>query len=101
MKKIYISGKITGIEEKAEKIFEATEHSLKTKYPDAEIINPIKLPHNHDKTWESYMREDIGALVKCDAICVLDNWRSSRGARLEVIIAKELKIKFVRAINKK
>jgi hypothetical protein len=36
------------------------------------------------------MRRDIAELVTCDAIAALDGWERSRGASLEVYIAKAL-----------
>jgi len=49
--KIYISGKITGIEEEAIKRFEFAQNKLKSA--DFEVVNPMKLEHNHDKSWEA------------------------------------------------
>jgi hypothetical protein len=55
--KIYIAGKITGLDtEVAFGEFKRARLILENIYPDSEIINPMELPHNHDKTWESYMR---------------------------------------------
>lgn len=55
-------------------------------------MNPLTLPHSHDKSWHSYMREDIKALCDCDAIYMLANWRDSRGARIEFEIADHLEL---------
>jgi len=84
--KIYISGQITGLEiAEAEKLFNQAETHLCLKGHD--VVNPMTLPHNHDKTWQSYMKEDIIALCGCDAIFMLDNWRQSKGATYERSIA--------------
>lgn len=93
--KIYISGKITGLPlEEAQALFqEAEDHlneSLKAHNP--EVINPMKIEHNHGQSWEEYMREDIYALLGCDSIYMMKNWGESRGARLEYAIAKEVGI---------
>ncbi len=89
--KIYISGKITGIEEEAYKLFEIAENKLKLQGYDV-VVNPMKLPHNHDKSWEAYMRECIVALMSCDTIYILSNYYMSKGAFLEIALAKELGI---------
>lgn len=47
-KKIYISGKISGIENEAPDLFLKAEKELKEK--GFETINPITLNHNHDKS---------------------------------------------------
>jgi hypothetical protein len=89
--KIYISGKITGIEEEAFKRFEFAETNLKIAGFD--VVNPMKLEHNHDKSWEAYMRECIIALMSCDAIFMLSNYYQSKGAMIELALAKELGMK--------
>lgn len=92
-KRIYISGKISGMEEKAFELFEEAEMLLHTY--GYEVINPMKLPHNHDKQWHSYMREDIKALCECDAIYMLRNWKDSRGAQIEFELANYLEIDII------
>ena len=88
--KIYISGRITGIEEEALELFAKAEKELQAQGFDT--VNPMTLPHNHDKTWASYMREDVKALCDCDIICMLSNWRLSKGAIIEHSIAKSLEL---------
>jgi nucleoside 2-deoxyribosyltransferase len=89
LKKIYISGKISGLpEEEAIKIFDLAEEALKSLA--YEVINPMKLPHNHSRTWEAYMKEDIAAMMNCDAVMALENWSESKGAKIEVGIAKSI-----------
>jgi hypothetical protein len=69
--RIYISGKITGIEQEALALFAKAEAFLKEQGHTP--VNPMALPHLHDKEWHSYMREDIKALCACDAIYMLHN----------------------------
>lgn len=67
------------------------------------VINPHEIAHdgftdyhhqygveNSDPRWSAFMRSDIAALVKCDAIILLEGWENSRGAKLEHHIASEL-----------
>jgi len=97
--KIYISGKISGLTteealnnfERAEKNLSENQWSLDSVCVN-ELVNPMKLEHNHNKSWEEFMKEDIGALLSCDAIYLLKNWGDSRGARIERAIALELGI---------
>lgn len=90
-KNIYISGKITGLEpEQAAQLFEDAEAFLKTQYPDVAIVNPFTIEHNHDLTWESYMRNDLIAMLKCDTIYMLKNWKTSKGANIEYKLAVDL-----------
>lgn len=92
MKRIYISGKITGIEEEASELFNKAEKVLiwEGKNP----INPMKLNHQkHDGSWHSYMKTDIKALCDCDEIFMLTNWTDSKGAIIEHTIAMFLGLK--------
>lgn len=87
MKKVYISGRITGIDN-FEQLFAKAEAQLKQQ--GFETVNPVTLPHNHDKTWHQYMREDIKALCDCDIIFMLNNFNDSRGAKIELELAVNL-----------
>lgn len=88
--KVYISGKITGLPlETAKDNFQQVEDDL-VKYGH-DVVNPMKAtPYDESMSWKDYMVKDIKLLLDCDAICLLDNWTSSKGARIEFAIAKEL-----------
>ena len=58
-----------------------------------ETINPWELDFA-DKTssmWEEFLQRDIAALMSCNAVATLPHWQKSKGAKLEVYIAKVLK----------
>ena len=94
MKKIYISGKITGlVYEDALSNFNAAEKFL--KLAGHEVINPMTIEHNHDKTWESYMKVDLIEMLKCDAVYMLKGWYNSKGAVMEFDIAQKLGIQIL------
>lgn len=60
------------------------------------VVNPAALPHINDdltKEWGFYMREDLRALLNCDAIYMLPGWGASKGAQLELHVAKALNMK--------
>lgn len=87
--KIYISGKISGLGEvHVQALFGYAETQLINKGYD--VVNPINLRHDHDRSWLSYMREDIKALMNCDAIYMLTNWKDSKGAKIEHDLAQSL-----------
>lgn len=86
-KKVYISGGITDVPQ-AEERFLAAEKML--VHLGCRTVNPMSLPHDHDKTWQNYMKEDLSALLYCDAVYMLDGWKDSKGARLEHGVAAEL-----------
>lgn len=89
--KVYISGEITN-NSNYKKDFAIAEKSLKEQ--GYKVFNPARKQYK-SWTWEDYMRRDIKQLMECDAILLLDNWQKSKGARLEAIIARELKLKII------
>lgn len=89
--KIYISGKITGIEKQASANFGAAAYYL--ALCGFNVVNPMLLPAEHDKSWRSYMRVCIAELCSCDQIYVMRNFWRSRGAIVELLIAIVLGIK--------
>lgn len=90
--KIYISGAISGLPiEQAKKAFAEIEAAIVRSGHTA--VNPMTLPHDHNKSYANYMREDIVALMGCNAVVVLPGWEQSEGANLEIQIALILNIK--------
>jgi len=90
MNKIYLSGKITGIENKAYNLFHKAEEELSSK--GYTVVNPMRINHDHDKTWESYMKACIKSLCDCSHIYMLSNWQESKGAKIEYELAFSLGI---------
>jgi len=89
--KIYISGKISGIEDIAPEIFDKAAKELEIK--GLQPINPMAIQHEHDGSWHNYMKRDIQALCDCEAIFMLHNWTESRGAIIEHSLAMLLGMK--------
>lgn len=85
--KIYISGPNTGVNNYMENFRKASDKVWNIS-PDYIAVNPCTLPHNHGKTYQEYMREDIKALLECDFIYMLDGWEKSKGAIFELKIAE-------------
>jgi hypothetical protein len=98
--KCYIAGKIGGLpeEEYTAKFNKAKEEVAAIGF---EPVSPLDLPHKHDKSWESYMKEDLIVMLQCQAIYLLDNWTTSPGATYEANIAKLVKIKILYQYNPK
>jgi len=92
--KIYVCGPISGYEDYNLPAFNEAEQTLKNL--GHETINPCSLDGDGSRreTWESYLKRDLKLLVDCDAVLLLDNWHSSRGAMLEFYVATNLKLKF-------
>ena len=74
-------------------------HAEAKKYRDLghDVVNPADLNPDHSMPWAECMRRDIAALVTCDTIVLLPNWRLSRGATLEQHIAERLSMSQIEA----
>jgi len=87
--KCYIAGKIGNLPiDVYTKLFEAAEQKVKSMGMCP--VSPLRLPHLHDKKWNSFMREDLVAMLKCDSVYALANWKDSPGAKIEISIAMKL-----------
>lgn len=95
MKKVYISLPISG-----RPIDEAKQHAASVARRVAAkgyiAINPLDLPINEDamrhltdeQRYRAIMGADISVLLACDAICLCDGWKASRGCRIELAVAE-------------
>nr|DAL72517.1 MAG TPA: chromosomal replication initiator protein [Caudoviricetes sp.] len=91
MKKIYISGPISGLplETVYNNFTNAEVQLLEQGY---EVVNPFNNGLPPTATWEEHMRADLKLLLDCDAIYMLEGWEKSRGARIEYALAVDLKM---------
>lgn len=87
---VYIAGKITGDDNYRDK-FHRAESDLIVRYQHIPI-NPAAL-HPDGWPWVEYLKADIPILLGCEAIALLPDWRESRGARLELEVAKAAGLK--------
>lgn len=81
--KIYIAGKVRGLKNYRE-IFEQAEKELQKQ--GNITLNPAELPEGMNA--EDYMRICIPMLDCADAIYMLNNWKDSEGAKVELAYAK-------------
>lgn len=89
MKKIYISGKITGVPiEQAREKFAEAERILMCSGMDP--VNPMKNGLPETASWKEHMVEDIEMLLDCQAILMLSCWRTSKSAKIEKAIAEQM-----------
>ena len=92
--RIYLSGKITGLDkEDYTKQFARAEAFYKTGGFD--VVNPVTigeeiLKQNPSATWEDFMAEDLKALRTCTHIVLLEGWEESKGAKMEKAEAEKL-----------
>ena len=88
-KKIYISGPITGKED-----YNRVEFNKATEYLQSKghkVVTPFDVTCPREEyTWEDYMKLDIGEMLTCDAVYLLNGWEESKGAKIEKRLAEEV-----------
>ena len=91
--RIYIAGKITGMDETdAYESFVAAENVIRKA--GHEPLNPMRLvDQTPGRTYNEYLFDALRVLMfDAEAVYFLDNWIDSKGARIEFEIAKELEM---------
>jgi len=91
--RVYIAGPMTGIADYNFPAFNAMADKMRAA--GWHVENPADHGLVVGADWADYLRYDIGCLASCEAIMLLPGWTASRGARLEVSIAKELGVVFM------
>lgn len=94
---VYISGPISGIPDDNRAAFTRAVEYLASIGHDA--INPLDIAATLpvDAEYPDYIRADVLALLDCEALYVLPGWQSSRGACVEVMLAKALDMRIIHA----
>src|ERR1700685_4638874 len=88
---LYISGGMSGLPDLNRPAFAKAAKALRKK--GYRCISPPELDKNEpQRSWEGCLRRDIKKEMNCKAIATLPGWTKSRGANLEIYIAKALKM---------
>lgn len=87
-KRVYVAGPMTGIEHYNRTAFETAAKTLNAAGYNA--ITPFDCLTTDD--WQEGTRADIRAMLQCEEIFVLPGWQNSKGASLEIQIARTLKM---------
>ena len=86
MKRIYLSGAMTGQPDFNYPMFDLVAATLREM--GYEVFNPAEaFDRDQSRPWTDYMRADVEEILKSDEVAVLDGWEASVGARLEVAVA--------------
>jgi hypothetical protein len=97
--KIYVAGPMSTVQDHNYPEFFAVANELRAL--GHEVINPAETNGatleeaiadvlNNPMGWKDYMRIDLRSITQVEALCLLPGWQNSKGARLEVTVAKEL-----------
>lgn len=93
MKRIYISGPMTGMPDLNVSAFRAESDRLRSLGYD--VVNPAELNPDPAIGWHECMRRDLAALLTCDTLALLDHWQKSAGAHLEMHVAHRVGMEIV------
>ena len=89
--KLYVAGPMTGLPSLNYPAFEKARRELEDH--GYEVLSPTDNgdPENSEgRSWEWYMRAGLRQVLDADAIAVLDDAACSRGAVLEITVARAL-----------
>jgi hypothetical protein len=95
MKRIYLSGPMTGLKDFNYPAFNAEAARLRELGYTVE--NPAENPLPADAPWHMCMRDAIRQMLTCDAVAFLPDWRQSRGANVEIELATHLGMAVIQA----
>ena len=99
IREIYVCGPVTGkpwIE--AAEHFDANERRIIVAAFENKMKFAVRNPTSFcqpDLDWPTAMRRCVKGLLDCDGIALLQGWQRSRGAKLELSLAQNLKIPVV------
>ncbi|MEO8640911.1 DUF4406 domain-containing protein [Pseudomonas sp.] len=93
--RLYLAGPMTGFEDFNFPAFNKMAADLRAR--GYVVENPAEHGVVTDADWADYMAYDLTRLGLCGMVAVLPGWVNSKGARLEVHIARELGMTVVNA----
>ncbi|MFA6044177.1 MAG: DUF4406 domain-containing protein [Phycisphaerales bacterium] len=90
---VYIAGPMTSYPAYNFPAFHAAARHLREQ--GVEVVNPAELDEADSvklggRAWDEYVRRDLRELARCNSVAVLRGWQRSRGASLEVHVARAL-----------
>lgn len=91
VKKLYVIGKVTGIEADNRPEFER----VRARLADA-LGCEVEIPHDTIRPgtgWAEAMRQSIARMATADGVAMLEDWAESPGAMLEFEIASAMAVR--------
>ena len=86
--RVYLAGPMTGLPELNFPAF--TQEAERLRDEGLQVLNPADHGIVDGADWADYLRHDIAGLASCERIHILRGWTKSKGACLEMTIAKAL-----------
>ena len=93
--RVYLAGPMSGYPNHNFDAF--AEAAARWRSAGVEVSSPAEMDGDEpdhaalaEVPWEWFIRRDLRVLLDCDAVAVLPGWQKSRGASLEVTVARAL-----------
>lgn len=83
--RIYVCGPMSNLPELNYPAFNQAATQLRAE--GHEVINPAENEDGSGRTWIDFMRISIRQILGVECLYLLPNWETSKGARIEVLIA--------------
>lgn len=93
MKRIYLSGAMTGFPDLNFPAFHAAAKALRER--GLVVINPAEIKPEGEPSWSACMRADLKAMLDCCTVALLPGWEDSKGANIEARLAIQLGMRVV------
>lgn len=100
---VYLCGPMSGLQFKNFPTFNAVARGLRTEgYP---VINPADFgdrSNDHDNPgddWNTALKRDLAIMLQCEVVVLLPGWENSRGACLEVHVARQIGMKVIEYVE--
>jgi hypothetical protein len=61
-----------------------------------DVVNPVDVNPDPQADWLECIAADLLSMKGCTAICMLEGWESSFGARIEHLVAQKLGLTIIR-----
>ena len=92
---LYVAGPMTGYPDFNYPAFNDAAASLRAR--GFNVLNPVDAEQHNPtpgtpQAWDWYMRHALRMVLESSGVALLDGWRDSRGAVLEVTVAKALRL---------
>ncbi|WP_164886794.1 DUF4406 domain-containing protein [Piscinibacter defluvii] len=95
MRRVYISGPMSGMPEHNFPAFNAEAARLRQLGYD--VVNPVDVNPDPGTPWKMCLRADLREMLTCDTVALLPGWQISDGAHLELHVAHRVGIAIVDA----
>jgi len=104
VKRVYISGPMTGLDNFNKAAFESAAEHLKSLGFETVSPHDVIVAEKYkrkDDPWDQFMRADIADIMTCDSVFMIHGWVNSKGAKIERDIASMMGLEILYESNER